>query len=143
MQQTTKVKDVMTAHPILVNPSITLQEAAKKMEEADCGMLPVGSEEKLEGIITDRDITIRAISKGKNPAQEKISDYMTKGEIYACNENATLQEAADIMHAHKISRLIVKNENDKVAGVLTFGAILRKDKDISEVADVVKHAVGK
>ena len=140
--QNTKVKDLMTENPAMINPESTLQEAAQKMQNVDCGVLPVGTENKLEGIITDRDIVIRAIAKGANPATEKVRAYMT-GTVYGCNEDDYLEDAADKMRDHAVSRLVVKNHVGKVTGVLSFGGILRKNANAEEVANVVKHATHK
>ena len=137
----TKVKELMTPNPVLISPSSTLQQAAKKMESVNCGALPVGTENKLKGIITDRDIVIRAIAKGKDPSKEKVSDYMTD-VVYACNENDTLEDATEKMHQHKVSRLVVRNKEGKVTGILSFGGVLRTDASSKEVASVVKHAAG-
>ena len=138
----TNVKDVMTMHPIFVKPEATLQEAAKKMEDLDCRVLPVGKADNLERMITDRDIVIRAISKGKNPAKEKVGDFMSK-QVYACREEDTLMEAADQMNVHHVNRLVVKDENGKVTGIVSFGCIIRKDSSADEILDVVEHARGK
>ncbi|MCB2081685.1 MAG: CBS domain-containing protein [Rickettsiales bacterium] len=138
----TKVKEVMTAHPTLISPDATLQEAAQKMEEVDCGILPVGKESKLEGMITDRDIVIRAISRGKNPAKEKVKDFMSR-QVYSCKAHDTLIEAATQMNKHNVSRLIVKDDSGRVSGILSFGCILRKDASADEIVDVVEHARGK
>jgi CBS domain-containing protein len=137
----TKVKELMTPSPVIISPSATLQQAAKKMGEVGCGVLPVGTKDKLSGIITDRDIVIRAIASGKDPAHEKVSDYMTK-EVHACNEIDTLEDAAEKMHRHKVSRLIVSDKEGKTTGILSFGCILRTDATPHELASVVKHAAG-
>lgn len=137
----TQVKDLMTPHPELISPQATLQQAAKRMASVKCGALPVGTEHKLQGIITDRDIIIRAIARGKNPATEKIADYMTC-PVFACNELDTLEAAAEKMHEHKISRLVVRNKEGRTVGVLSFGGILRNDANPHEIAGVVKHAGG-
>lgn len=142
MLKKTKVKDLMTPHPQLISPDTTLQEAARKMKRLNCGVLPVGTKDKLEGIITDRDIVIRAVAKGGDISDEKVRVHMSKN-IYACSEDDTLREAADQMHQHKISRLVVKNQQGKTTGILTFGCILRKDTNVAEVSDVVEHAVGR
>jgi CBS domain-containing protein len=137
----TTVKELMTPHPTLISPNATLEEAAQKMKNVDCGALPVGTENKLKGIITDRDIVIRALAGGKNPATEKVMDYMTK-TVFACNENDTLEDAAEKMRQHKVSRLVVRNKEGRVTGILSFGGILRNDASAREVAGVVKHACG-
>lgn len=137
----TKVKEMMTPNPEMIGPGATLQQAAKKMEAVNCGALPVGTENKLKGIITDRDIVIRAIAHGKNPATEKVGDYMSE-QVYACNENDTLEDAAEKMQQHKVSRLIVKNKTGKVTGILSFGGLLRNEANPKEIASVVKHCCG-
>ena len=85
----TKVKELMTAHPTLIDPEATLQEAAKQMKQINCGVLPVGTADKLEGVITDRDITIRAVSEGRDPTQARVSEYMSD-RVYTCNEQTLL-----------------------------------------------------
>lgn len=135
----TKVKELMTENPVLVDPNMTLEKAAKQMRDIDCGVLPVGTEQKLKGMITDRDIVIRAVARAKDVSREQVRDYMTE-EVFSCDEDDTLEEAADIMRAHKVSRLIVKDKAGGVCGILTFGCIFRKDEDSDEIANVVRHA---
>lgn len=137
----TQVKDIMRKNPVLISPNSTLQDAAKKMRDIECGVLPVGIEDKLEGIITDRDIVTRAVSRGKNIAKELVKDYMTP-ELYSCNETDTLEKAVDKMRTHKINRILVRDVAGKLTGILSFGGILRRNKDDKEVANVVKHAMG-
>jgi CBS domain-containing protein len=137
----TRVKELMTAHPTLISPDATLQDAASTMQSVDCGVLPVGDKDQIEGMITDRDIIIRAIAKGKNPASAMVKDHMSR-QVVACKESDTLQQAADVMHQHKVSRLIVRNDGGKVSGILSLGCILRKDANAAEIADVIEHARG-
>jgi CBS domain-containing protein len=141
MMQTT-VKTVMTPHPKFISPEGTLKEAAKIMEELDVGVLPVGSEENSQGIITDRDIVIRAISRGKDPSREKVRDYMTP-QVFYIDEDATLREAAQEMRKHQVSRLMVRDKNGKLAGIASFGCFLRKNDNAEEVSRVVQSATGR
>lgn len=136
----TQVKELMTKHPVLINPDTTLKEAAEFMRDIDCGVLPIGNENKLEGMLTDRDIVVRAVAKGKEPDEEKVSDYMTKN-VYYCGEDDTLEQAADKMREHNVSRLIVRDESGKTCGILTFGCILRNNKNTEETNNVVEHAI--
>ena len=71
--QNTQVKDVMAKDIVMISPDDTLQQAACKMQEADCGVLPVGTKDNIAGVITDRDIVIRAVCKGLDPASEKCA----------------------------------------------------------------------
>lgn len=137
----TKVKDLMISHPVLIDPRATLKQAAAIMAKIDCGMLPVGTADKLEGVITDRDIVTRAVSKGKDIKAEQVKNYMT-APVFACNEDDTLEDAAAKMRTHKVSRLVVRNHEGKVKGILSFGGILRKQADAEEIANIVKHTTG-
>lgn len=134
-----KIKDVMTAHPVMITPDTTLKDAAVRMRDIDCGVLPVGREEKIKGIITDRDIIVRAISHNKDAAEEMVKDYMTT-EIYNCRENDTLENAVEIMKKHKVSRLVVQDKAGKATGIVSFGDILWRSGDADRVAAIIKHA---
>src|SRR5690606_36219718 len=101
----------------------------------------VGSDAQLRGVITDRDIVIRALAYGKNPMEERVRDYMTEN-VFCCNENDFIEDAAQKMKSHKVGRLIVKNASGAPVGILSFGGILRKEADAHEVANVIKHASG-
>ncbi len=136
-----KVKELMTSQPALISPTATLQQAAEKMAKANCGALPVGTTDQLRGIITDRDIVIRAIAKGKDPAEAKVANFMTE-PVYTCLETDTVEDAATKMHEYKVSRLVVKNKEGKITGILSFGTIFRNDVSAQEVASIVKRAAG-
>ena len=137
----TKVKDLMNPHPIFIDETTTLREAAQKMRALDCGILPVGRESDIKGIITDRDIIIRAIYKDVNASNELVTDYMTT-TIHYCNEDDSVEEAADEMRKHNISRLLVKNGAGVPSGILSFGCILRNGRSLGEIGKVIECAVG-
>lgn len=140
--QSTKVKVVMTRHPTLIDPESSLYEAAQKMEALDCGILPVGNSEQLEGIITDRDIVLRCVAKGKDAQDTQVQECMTP-ELIFCREEDTLEYAATLMHQHHVNRLLVKDETNAFTGIITFGCMLRKDADKEEIGEVVDCAVGR
>lgn len=138
----TSVNSLMKEQPVLISPDATLQEAARKMKEADCGFLPVGNNQKPEGIITDRDIIIRAIADGKDPTKEKVRDYMTT-EVHSCREGDSIEDAAGQMNKKKVGRLVVQDDDGKMRGVLTFGRLIRDNQDKEETSMVVEKATGK
>lgn len=138
----TLVKDLMEYDMELIDPESSLQEAAQKMKDVSCGFLPVGRNKMPEGIITDRDIIIRAVASGKDPMKEKVSDYMTR-EVYSCHDGDSLEQAAKIMHENNVSRLVVLSENGQTCGIMTFGRILRSPLDREETSNVVEMATGK
>lgn len=137
-----QVKELMETKIQLINSNATLEEASIKMKEYHCGFLPVGGDSMPEGIITDRDIVVRALAEGKDPKREKVCDYMTS-DIYSCQETDTLEDAAMVMGANNVSRLIVKDETGTPCGILTFGRIIRKHNNKQEISDVVETATGK
>ncbi len=135
-----KIKELMTDKPCIIEPDSTLQEAARMMVDLDCGFLPVCRQDDVIGIITDRDIVIRAISRGLDPTKEKVINHMTH-ECYACREDDYLEDAAEKMREHKVSRLIVRNAKAQLSGDLSLRGIFRRNSDTKEVANVVKHAI--
>lgn len=117
------VKDLMIRHTIFINSVTTLQEAAHVMKDADIAVLPVGSPDRLEGVITDRDLVIRAIINGDH-ASKPVGDYMDQ-QVTFCYEDDSLEEASDKMNEHKLHRLIVKDSKNNVVGILSLMDILR------------------
>lgn len=138
----TKVKDIMKANPVIITSEQTLQEAAKKMEMLGCGILPVMTNNVLEGIITDRDIVMRAVAMGMDVTRARVGECMTT-ELHFCNEDDSLEDAAGFMRQHNVSRLLVKDRNGEMRGVLSFGAILRKDSKMQELHRIIECTVGK
>jgi CBS domain-containing protein len=129
----------MSARPVFIDPESTLEEAAKVMKSAECGSLPVMVDRKLKGIITDRDIVIRAVSRGRRPQHEIVADYMTP-QLFACTEDDTLKEAFEKMHACKVTRLVVLNRDGDVTGILSLGGIMRKLATPGELTHIVERA---
>lgn len=138
----TMVKDLMKANPVIIPAHTTLKEAAQKMKSVDCGVLPVGAWDKPEGMITDRDIVVRAVAEGIDAGSAQVRDYMTR-EVFYCSDSDTLAQAAELMRRNGVSRLVVKDAGGKACGILTFGCILRKDESLNEIGKVVESAVGK
>jgi predicted transcriptional regulator len=124
----TKVKDAMHPNPHIIQPKDTVKEAAKHMKQKNCGVLPVGSADHIEGMITDRDITIRIIAEGKDPEKTHVEDVMTK-KIHTCEEDDDLVKASEIMMKHEVGRLVVVNKSKKVTGILTQAGLLSQCKD--------------
>ena len=135
-------KDLMWSKPPVISPDTSLQDAARKMTEVNAGVLPVGRNDKIEGIITDRDIVTRAVSEGKAPVQSTVSDFMTPN-VHFCKESDTIHAAADIMKRKKVSRLAVMNDQDKFCGILSFGHIFRDDANAEEAADIIARVASR
>lgn len=139
-----KVSEIMTENPAKITRSTSLQEAAQKMAELDCGFLPVGDDDRLEGVITDRDIVIRAVAKGKSPQNGMAGEVLTNKVLY-CFENDDIRDAAERMKQERVYRLVVlNNEKDRrLRGVITLGDISRQAHDeqlVGETAEKVTQA---
>ena len=117
-----KVKDVMHSGVSWVEPGTKLSAIAKQMQSEDIGAVPVGENDRLIGMVTDRDITCRGLTGGKSPEKLTARDVMTKG-ITFCRENEEVDDAIRIMENKKIRRLPVINEDKRMVGMLSIGDI--------------------
>ena len=126
-----KVRDLMTSHICCVSPDMTLENASKLMCGADIGVVPVCDNGGIIGIITDRDIITRGISKGFSP-QEKIEKIMTKN-VVSVTPDADIKEAVKLMSDKQIRRLPVVSGRE-IVGMLSVGDIARCGKLDNEVA---------
>ncbi len=133
----TKINELMTAQPHLINPESTMREAAKKMREFDCGCLVAGRNDKPEGMLTDRDIVIWGLAEDHDPDQVTVSDIMTPGVI-ACYEDQTIENAADMMADRDVRRLVILNRKEKVVGVLSIADMV-KCSDSEAINDNIIH----
>src|SRR5437764_6114264 len=98
------LKDVMTKTVEEIGPQTSLKDAAAKMKSLDIGALPVCENDKLVGMLTDRDIAVRAVADGKDPTQTRVCDAMTSGAFW-CYEDDDVRDAARIMEERQIRRL--------------------------------------
>lgn len=117
-----KIKDVMTRAVETVRPDQSIQEAAAKMKSLDVGPMPVTDGDRLVGMITDRDIVIRAVADGRDTRTTKVSDAMTT-DVVCCNEDDDVQVAATKMEKRQIRRLVVVDANQRVSGIVSLGDI--------------------
>jgi CBS domain-containing protein len=116
-----QTKDIMTANVECVRPNATLQEAARKMRDLDVGPLPVcGDDDRLAGIITDRDIAVRAVAEGKDPRTTAVREVMTE-EIISCFEDQDVDDAARVMEQRQVRRLVVLNRDKRLVGIVSLG----------------------
>ncbi len=117
-----KVKRAMHKGAVWVSPNTPLVEVAKTMHQHDIGALPVGENDRLVGMITDRDIVCRAVAEGADLSKMTAQDVMTKGISY-CREEQDIEEALEVMEKNKIRRLPVINDDKRMVGILSLGDI--------------------
>lgn len=115
-----KIRELMSYDVELVNPNSTIRDAALKMRAEDIGALPVGENDRLIGMITDRDIVTRCTAEDHNPGKCRVRDAMSKKICY-CFEDDDLDAAAQIMAEHQVRRLPVLNSNKRLVGMISLG----------------------
>ncbi len=131
-----QLKDVTTTDVKLASPDMSLREAATEMRSGDFGVLPVGENDRLVGVITDRDITIRAVAAGKDPNSTKVREVMSEGVTW-CYEDASTEEAARLMSQHQIRRLPVINRDKRLVGIVALGDFAVESGEIRPAAEAV------
>lgn len=120
-----KLSEIMSRNVEVIQPDDSLQLAAKRMRDRNIGFLPVCDGETLIGVLSDRDITIRALAEGMDVAIMLGRDLMTTPAIY-CFEDQDVTEAAKIMEENQIRRLVVLSRDDKrLVGVISLGDLAR------------------
>ncbi len=129
-----KIKEIMSASPSFILSTATIQDAAQKMKELDCGFLPVGENDKLVGTITDRDITTRATAQGLPPTT-KISEVMTKKVLYCAQEDTT-DSIAQNMIENQIRRLVVLSDRKgkKLVGIVALADVVNANTTKPHIA---------
>lgn len=114
-----KIKDIMGDEIAVVSVDDTIEEAAQKMAELSTGVLAVKNDGKVVGVLTDRDIVIRAIAKGKDPRKSKTKEAMTSEVIYSF-EDQRVEEATEKMKTNRVRRLLVFNRQRKPVGMVSL-----------------------
>jgi CBS domain-containing protein len=126
-----KVREIMSRRPALLDPSTTVTEAARTMRDRDLGCLLVGQDRQVFGIVTDRDIVVRALADGTSPTHERVCDVMSS-EVLSCFEDQPVENVAKIMAEHGVRRLPVLDRQGRLSGIVSLsdlnGRELRKKK---------------
>ena len=120
-----KVGELMTRDPATLGPESTCREAAALMKRQDCGSLPVVKDGRLVGIVTDRDIVVRGVAGGKDPAHLAVSEIMTPGPT-TVSPDMKAEDASKLMSEKQVRRLPVV-ENGRLVGILAIGQVARHE----------------
>lgn len=131
-----KVSDAMSRDVAVASPTESIRNVAKIMAKIDAGSLPVGENDRLVGMITDRDIAIRAVAQGKAPTT-KVRDIMSEEVLY-CYDDQDLDEVAKNMSEMKIRRLPVVNRDKRLVGIISLGDLARNE-DARQTGETVSH----
>jgi CBS domain-containing protein len=135
-----KVAKVMTPNVTLVQPEQSIVEAAKTMAAVHIGALPVGENDRLIGMITDRDIVVRGIAKGRGDA--KVREVMSEKITY-CFDDDEIKQAAEKMAEQRVRRLAVLNRGKRLVGMISLGDIAAADLEGDISGDVLRGVAQK
>jgi CBS domain-containing protein len=132
------VRDIMTADPACCSPSTTVEEVAKMMIQNDCGEIPIiDTDDRIVGVVTDRDIVCRVVAEGKNPLGYTVESCMSQ-PVITIRADAFLEEAISTMERHQIRRLPVVDANGHCAGIISQADIARTGPE-EEVGELVRE----
>lgn len=137
------VSECMSRTVRTVTPEQTLQDAARMMLEENIGTVVVGSDRDVSGILTDRDIAVRAVATGRGP-DARVSEVMTGGDIVVAYDDQDLNEVAEVMSDRKVRRVpVLERRTGRLCGVLSLGDLARsEDTSTAEAALVGAAAPG-
>ncbi len=137
-----KLREIMSDHVEVIHPDDSLQTAAEKMRDRDIGFLPVCDDERLIGVLTDRDLITRALADGLESKAILGRDLMTSPALY-CFDDQSIDEAAKLMHDNQIRRLVVLSRDKQMVGVISLGdlAMTASDKLTGDVLQSVSEPV--
>jgi CBS domain-containing protein len=127
------VADVMTSQVETITPDQTVGEAAQLMQQLDTGVLPVGENDRLVGMVTDRDIVVRVLANGRGP-DAPVREAMTESVLY-CFEDDSIEDAARQMGDAQVRRLPVMNRDKRLVGIIALGDLaLAADSGVVDAA---------
>lgn len=129
-----QVQQFMTKTVEFVSPTTTLAEAATLMRELDVGVLPVGDGGRATGMLTDRDIVVRAIAENRDPAQTRVGEVVTP-RVCTVYADQDVEDAANLMSREQVRRLLVIDRDQRPVGIVSLGDLSRGQAgDAAEVA---------
>ena len=137
----TKVHEVMTDRPRVVTPETTVSEAAQLMKNDDIGSLPILDGEQLAGVVTDRDIVIRAIAEGKDPRGMPVREVASR-DLVTVHADEELSTALQLMASQQVRRLPVVDDDGRLVGILAQAdlAVAAKEKDVGEMVEEISKS---
>jgi CBS domain-containing protein len=123
----------MTRDPELIDPNSSIRDAARRMKDEDIGALPIGENDRLIGMVTDRDIAIRAVAEDRDPTSTRVRDVMSE-KIYYCFEDDDIESAARCMAENRVRRLPILNRDKRLTGIVSLADIAQTGEECEKVA---------
>jgi len=131
------VRDVMTKDPVALSSDSSVAQAAKAMSDFKIGSVVVMEKDKPCGIVTDRDITVRAVATGSDPSKTRLSDICTRS-LAAVRPDQSVDDAIQVMKSHDVKRVVVMTDS-KLEGIVTLGDLAARNED-QDVQDDLSRA---
>jgi len=136
-----KVNEIITRNPEVIHPETPLLAAAQKMNSLDIGMLPVCDGERLVGMITDRDITVRGVAQARDPQTTRVDQIMTPEIIY-CFDDEDVKDVAKTMEEKQVRRLPVLNRDKRLVGIVSLGDLAVRTGEEKLAGEVLERISG-
>ena len=132
------ISEIMTEHVEFVTPDETLRQAAMKMRDSGVGPLPVCENQGVIGMITDRDITIRAVAEGLDPETTKVRDVMSS-ELICCYDYQDVDVAAHLMQSQQIRRVLVLNRDRRLVGIVSLSDLALESPNSERAGEILQE----
>jgi CBS domain-containing protein len=133
-----QLREIMTPEGEVIHPEDTLQQAAAKMRRLNIGSLPLCEGERLIGMLTDRDITVRAVAEGCDPTTTTIREAMTPDIVY-CFDDQGVQDAQEVMERYQIRRLPILTRDKRLVGMVSLGDLAVSSDTPTQAGETLKH----
>ena len=137
MAQNRQVRDVMTADPKCLSEKDSLRDAARIMRDQDTGVVPIVDGRRIVGMITDRDIVVRAIADGKDLDSVKVNEVMTKS-VRTVKEDTPINEVLSLMSSAEVRRVPVVNDRNEIVGIVSIGDVAEKTSKDGKVGKAIE-----
>jgi CBS domain-containing protein len=133
MEADMQIKEIMTPDPELIDPEASIRKAAKRMRDEDIGALPVGENDRLIGMVTDRDIALRGVAEDRAPETTTVRDVMSE-KVYYCFEDDDIEDAAQCMAENQVRRLPILNRDKRLTGIVSLADIAQTGEECEKTA---------
>lgn len=128
-----QVQQIMSKEVHVADPNMTIRDAARRMRADNVGSLPVGEKDRLIGMVTDRDIVMRAVAEERSPGNTTVREVMSEGVCY-CFEDDNVEQAAQVMALHQVRRLPVVNRDKRLVGIVALADLGRSEQEPAKAA---------
>ncbi len=128
-----KILEIMTRDPELIDPDSSIRDAAKRMRDENIGALPVGENDRLIGMVTDRDIAVRGVAEDRTPESTTVRDVMSQ-KIFYCFEDDDVEDAARCMADNQVRRLPILNRDKRLTGIVALADIAQSGEECETIA---------